>query len=93
MFMLLSWVLFGLVVGVISRMIYPGKEDLGFSGTIVLGIIGSFVGGAINYMLGWGNELFSSSGFLMSIVGSLVACFLWLNKNTISEWLQKNLLK
>lgn len=77
MFAILGWLIFGAIVGFIAKAIHPGNEDLSFVKTVLLGIAGSFVGGSINYFLGWGDYLLGSSGLLMSVLGAVIVCFLW----------------
>ena len=48
MFSLLSWIVVGLIVGVIARALVPGKQSLGLIMTIILGVVGAFVGGLIS---------------------------------------------
>jgi uncharacterized membrane protein YeaQ/YmgE (transglycosylase-associated protein family) len=76
--MLLSWLLCGLIVGFIARLLVPGRHRLGLLWTIVLGIAGSFLGGlaywAFNHHPG---EPFSLSGnawqgWILSILGAAV---------------------
>jgi uncharacterized membrane protein YeaQ/YmgE (transglycosylase-associated protein family) len=71
MFGVLGWILFGLVVGVIAKLLMPGREPGGMIVTIVLGIVGAVVGGFLGRALGmYGpNE---PAGFLMSLVGAVV---------------------
>ncbi|WP_145419691.1 GlsB/YeaQ/YmgE family stress response membrane protein [Planctomycetes bacterium K23_9] len=69
--MMISWILFGLVIGAIARYIYPGRQGLGILKTMLLGIAGSFVGG----FLGWlivGGSILQSSGWLGSILGAII---------------------
>ncbi|MGK3144340.1 GlsB/YeaQ/YmgE family stress response membrane protein [Pantoea sp. C2G6] len=73
---ILSWVVFGLIAGIIARCIMPGKEHMGIFMTIILGVIGALIGGVISTALGFGKV----SGFnLYSIgiatVGSIVVLF------------------
>ncbi len=75
-FSLLLWLAYGLIVGLIVKAIYRGSLSAGFMSTIGIGIAGSFVGGFINYLLGGGGDPFQPSGFLMGIVGGIVACIL-----------------
>ena len=49
---ILTWILFGLVVGVVARLIVPGREPGGWITSIVLGVLGSFVGGWMGLVLG-----------------------------------------
>jgi uncharacterized membrane protein YeaQ/YmgE (transglycosylase-associated protein family) len=78
----LSWILTGLVIGLIARAIVPGRQSLGFLLTVILGVIGAFVGGLISTAI-WGppdpaaNPEWSRMwpGWLMSIVGAVIV--LW----------------
>jgi uncharacterized membrane protein YeaQ/YmgE (transglycosylase-associated protein family) len=72
---ILSWIVFGLVIGLISRALYPGTQKMGIASTIALGIAGSVVGGLIAWALGFGEPArgaFDGSGWIMSIVGGLI---------------------
>jgi len=64
-------ILFGLVVGVIAKLLMPGRDPGGFIVTILLGIAGSLIGGYIGRALGFygPNE---GAGFIMAIVGSII---------------------
>ena len=72
------WVIYGLVVGIISKCLHPGDDPVGFLPTIGIGIAGSYIGGLVNYLLGRGMA-FSSSGVFMGIIGGVVflAIFRW----------------
>lgn len=64
-------VLFGLVVGVIAKLLMPGRDPGGFIITILLGIAGSVIGGYVGRMLGlYGPN--DSAGFFMAILGAIV---------------------
>jgi uncharacterized membrane protein YeaQ/YmgE (transglycosylase-associated protein family) len=71
---LISWAVFGLVVGAIARMLYPGRQTMTYLMTMVLGIAGSLVGGAISWIFGFHPEMgpFHGAGWIMSIVGALI---------------------
>ena len=71
---LISWAVFGLVIGWIARMLYPGRQSLSLLKTMILGIIGSFVGGLISWAFGFHPEegAFRGAGWIMSIVGALI---------------------
>jgi uncharacterized membrane protein YeaQ/YmgE (transglycosylase-associated protein family) len=71
MFGVLGWILFGLVVGVIAKLLMPGRDPGGMIVTVVLGIVGAVVGGFLGRALGFygPNE---PAGFLMSLVGAVV---------------------
>lgn len=71
---IISWIVFGLVVGLIARAIFPGRQKMGVPSTIALGIAGSVVGGLIAWAAGQRPEdgAFAGSGWIMSIVGALI---------------------
>jgi uncharacterized membrane protein YeaQ/YmgE (transglycosylase-associated protein family) len=77
---IISWAVFGLVIGLIARMLYPGRQPMGFIATMALGIGGSLLGGFIAYLFGFRPEdgPFSGSGWIMSIVGALIVVWLGL---------------
>lgn len=70
---ILSWILFGLVAGVIAKIILPGEEKMGWIRTILIGIFGSFVGGFIGSFFGYGTPAsWSMSGIATAVAGALV---------------------
>ena len=77
MFYILFLVVFGLVIGLVSKIIHPGEDPVGFIPTVLIGVSGSFVGGAINWLIGSGGSFLQTSGFLMSIIGGVVCCAAW----------------
>ena len=73
-----GFVLFGLVIGLIARFIMPGSQPMGWIMTIVLGIIGSFVGGFItSLLLGTETLAMRAAGWMMSIIGALIVLFIY----------------
>lgn len=68
----LMWVLFGLVVGVVAKLIMPGRDPGGFAITVLLGIGGALVGGFLGRLFGVATTSNSPGGFLMSILGAIV---------------------
>ena len=71
MFGILGWILFGLVVGALAKLVMPGRDPGGIFVTIILGIIGAVVGGFIGRSLGFYGPG-QSAGFLMSIAGAII---------------------
>ena len=65
---ILSWILFGLVVGVIAKLLMPGRDPGGFIVTILLGIAGGLVGGFVGQAMGFAGE---SPSWIMSILGAI----------------------
>lgn len=64
---MIGFIVFGLVVGVIARLLVPGRQRLGIGMTLVLGLVGSVVGGVVANALGTGDI------WELNIIGSLVA--------------------
>ena len=73
---ILSWILFGLVVGIIAKVLTPGRDPGGITITILLGIAGALVGGFLGRAIGLYQEG-QPAGFVMSIVGALVLLFVY----------------
>jgi uncharacterized membrane protein YeaQ/YmgE (transglycosylase-associated protein family) len=73
---ILSWILFGLVVGVIAKFLMPGRDPGGFIITILLGIAGALLGGFIGRAMGLYGES-QGAGWLMSIAGAIVLLALY----------------
>ncbi|MFO1019444.1 MAG: GlsB/YeaQ/YmgE family stress response membrane protein [Planctomycetales bacterium] len=65
------WIVFGIVAGGIARILLPGRQPMGWLATMSLGIIGSFAGGFIGYLL-YGGDPMQPSGLLMSILGAVI---------------------
>lgn len=76
MFSLLIWCVYGIFVGSVAKSIIPGEENFGFIKTVVLGIAGSYTGGAIMYLLGQYNAV-SPTGIFMGVLGSCLALVLY----------------
>ena len=77
---ILYLIVIGLVAGFIARAVLPGRDSLSVAGTIVLGIIGSFVGGFIGYVLTHkdaNDGAFQASGIIGSIVGAIIALMVY----------------
>ncbi|MET3806454.1 putative membrane protein YeaQ/YmgE (transglycosylase-associated protein family) [Nakamurella sp. UYEF19] len=78
--LIISLIVIGLIAGAIARLVVPGKQNLSIPATIVLGIIGSFVGGFLGYLLfhkDGQNGFFQLSGIVGSIIGAIIVLFLW----------------
>lgn len=76
MFNILVWCVYGIFVGSIAKSIIPGEENFGFIKTIVLGVCGSYMGGAIMYLLGQYNAI-SPAGLFMGVLGSCLTLVLY----------------
>ncbi len=71
MVQVLGWIFFGLIVGVIAKLVMPGRDPGGIIVTILLGIAGAMVGGFVGQALGWYGPN-DGAGFLMSLFGAIV---------------------
>lgn len=80
---LIAWVILGLLAGAIAKAIYPGTQGGGILATMLLGIVGSFIGGALFSLLTTGGLAFSSAapfsigGVVVAVLGAIIAIFLW----------------
>ena len=71
MFGILGWIVFGLIVGALAKLVMPGRDPGGVIVTILLGIVGAVLGGFLGRALGmYGPE--DPAGFLMSLLGAIV---------------------
>jgi uncharacterized membrane protein YeaQ/YmgE (transglycosylase-associated protein family) len=69
----ISWLVFGLIVGAIARLLLPGRQEMGWLMTIALGIVGSVLGGAISWLVfGTPNDAINPAGWIMSIIGGIL---------------------
>jgi uncharacterized membrane protein YeaQ/YmgE (transglycosylase-associated protein family) len=67
---ILGWIVFGLIVGAIAKLLMPGRDPGGIIVTMVLGIVGALLGGFVGRALGMYGEN-ESAGFIMALVGSV----------------------
>jgi uncharacterized membrane protein YeaQ/YmgE (transglycosylase-associated protein family) len=76
---ILGWIVFGLIVGVVAKLLMPGRDPGGFVVTIVIGIVGALLGGFLGRMLGLYREG-DPVGFFMAVLGAIV--LLWIYRRT-----------
>ncbi len=75
---LISWIVFGLIAGLIAKMIMPGRDPGGCIITVIIGVVGALLGGFIATALGFGGiSGFDWRSLLIAILGSLVLLFIW----------------
>jgi len=74
---LIAFLIIGLIAGFIARALVPGPDPMGWVGTMVLGIIGSFVGGTLAALLFGGTLDISASGLIGSVVGAIIVLLIW----------------
>jgi uncharacterized membrane protein YeaQ/YmgE (transglycosylase-associated protein family) len=73
---IVGWIVFGLVVGVIAKLIMPGRDPGGIIVTMLLGIVGAVLGGFLGRSLGFYGPQ-QAAGWLMSIVGAIVVLMIY----------------
>jgi uncharacterized membrane protein YeaQ/YmgE (transglycosylase-associated protein family) len=79
---IIAWLLLGLLAGAIGKAIYPGAQGGGILSTIILGIIGAFIGGSLYTLLTTGTLQLAATGLsipglVVAVVGAIIAIFLW----------------
>jgi uncharacterized membrane protein YeaQ/YmgE (transglycosylase-associated protein family) len=68
---IIGWIVFGLVVGIVAKLLMPGRDPGGFVVTAILGIVGALVGGFVGRLIGlYGDG--HPVGFIMAVLGSIV---------------------
>ena len=78
--LIITLIIVGLIAGALARLLVPGKDSLGIGGTILLGIVGSFIGGFLGYVLFHkdGNDGFlQPSGLIGSVIGAVIALLIY----------------
>jgi len=76
---ILGWIIFGLVVGALAKLVMPGKDPGGFIVTTLLGIIGALLGGFLGRLLGL-YEADEPAGFIGAFLGAVL--LLWIYRRT-----------
>ncbi|WP_353933116.1 GlsB/YeaQ/YmgE family stress response membrane protein [Okeanomitos corallinicola TIOX110] len=79
---IIAWVILGLLAGAIAKAIYPGSQGGGILSTMILGIVGAFIGGTLFTLFRTGTLQFTAAtlsipGVLVAIIGSIIAIYLW----------------
>jgi len=73
---ILAWILFGLIVGALAKLVMPGRDPGGIIVTMLLGIAGAVLGGFIGRALGFYGEG-EPAGFLMAFLGAVALLVLY----------------
>ncbi len=75
---ILSWIVMGLIVGLLAKFIMPGKDPGGFIITVLLGVAGAFVGGYVGSILGFGTVTgFNVGSILLATGGAILLLILY----------------
>jgi uncharacterized membrane protein YeaQ/YmgE (transglycosylase-associated protein family) len=76
MFSILGWIVFGLIIGAIAKLLMPGRDPGGIIVTILLGIVGALLGGFLGRSIGlYGPG--EPAGFVMALIGAMILLLLY----------------
>ena len=78
--LIISLIVIGLIAGALARLIIPGRQHMSVLMTIVLGIIGSFVGGFLGFLIFQHDPLdgfFQPAGIIGSVIGAIIVLFIY----------------
>ncbi|GLY28343.1 GlsB/YeaQ/YmgE family stress response membrane protein [Kineosporia sp. NBRC 101731] len=80
--LIITLIIVGLIAGAVARLLVPGRQNMSIVTTIVIGIVGSFVGGFLGYLI-FGKDstdgFLQPSGLIGSIIGTIIVLLVWLN--------------
>ncbi|HEY9642039.1 MAG TPA: GlsB/YeaQ/YmgE family stress response membrane protein [Coleofasciculaceae cyanobacterium] len=79
---ILAWIVLGLIAGAIAKAVYPGYQSGGILGTMILGIIGAFVGGSLYTLLTTGTLALTATGLsiggiFIAVIGAIIALWIY----------------
>jgi uncharacterized membrane protein YeaQ/YmgE (transglycosylase-associated protein family) len=79
--LIISIIIIGLIAGALARLIVPGKQSMSIGMTILLGIVGSFVGGFLGFLIFHADPnggFLQPSGIIGSIIGAIIVLLIWM---------------
>lgn len=75
---IISLIIIGAIAGFLARLLVPGKDSMSIPATILLGFVGSFVGGFLASLIGRGDgSWLSTSGIIGSVIGAIIALLVY----------------
>jgi uncharacterized membrane protein YeaQ/YmgE (transglycosylase-associated protein family) len=74
---IIVFLIVGLIAGFIARALVPGPDPMGWLGTMILGIVGSFVGGTLAALIFGGTLDFTAAGLVGSVIGAIIVLLIW----------------
>ena len=78
--LIITVIVVGLLAGALARLLVPGKQSMSIVTTLVLGVVGSFVGGFLGYLLFHKDAtegFFQPSGLIGSVIGAIIVLLIW----------------
>ena len=82
--LIVSLIIVGLIAGALARLLVPGRQDISILMTIALGIVGSFIGGFLGYLIFHKDSsggFLQPSGIIGSIIGAVIVLLIWTRVN------------
>jgi uncharacterized membrane protein YeaQ/YmgE (transglycosylase-associated protein family) len=76
MLSILGWIIFGLIIGALAKLLMPGRDPGGIIVTILLGIVGALLGGFLGRAIGFYGPG-EAAGFVMSLIGAIILLLLY----------------
>ena len=76
MFGVIGWIIFGLIVGAIAKLVMPGRDPGGIIVTMALGIVGALLGGWLGRAAGWYGPN-DGAGFFLSLIGAILVLVIY----------------
>jgi uncharacterized membrane protein YeaQ/YmgE (transglycosylase-associated protein family) len=78
--LIITIIVIGLIAGALARLVVPGRQNISIPMTILLGIVGSFVGGFLGYLIfhkDSASGFFQPSGIIGSVIGAIIVLLIW----------------
>lgn len=75
---LLGLLIVGLIAGAVARLLVPGRQNLSIPATILVGVIGSFVGGFLGNLFFHADASFDTAGVIGSVIGAVIVLLVWI---------------
>ncbi len=79
---IIAWIILGLLAGAIAKAIVPGHQGGGWLATLILGVVGAFIGGTLHNVIKTGSLQLSATdlsipGVFLAVLGAIIAIFLY----------------
>ena len=76
MIAVLGWMLFGLIVGLLAKLVMPGRDPGGIFVTMLIGVVGAVLGGFLGRAIGW-YQPGEPAGFFVATLGAILLLFIY----------------